>query len=266
MVAGSNVVKLTAKSVLKNNWISAVITCLTMFLSFYAIFIVISLLASVIPTYASTVIFILLVTFLLAPLLLGIFRNFWYLVNGNSLNPLHSFYYFSSKRMYLRALKLFFRLFLKGFGHSVIIFLPAIVFEIFSSEFIYELLDMPIPLWTTNFQYITVFLRTMAIVLLFFVMTRYYSAPVLTVGDDEMDVEEAIHMSVILSKGSLLEFIYLFFSFAGWIFISFFYFPFLFTMPYMITSYIVHTKFAIEDYNKRISDLEDAYSSYSVGV
>lgn len=266
MVVGSNAVKLKAKEALKGNWINAIITALVISLAFFGGYIVFSLLSSILPLAFSGLYLVLFVIFLLTPLVLGVIRNFWYLSYFKAIHPIHCFYYFSDKKLYSRALKLIGTLIAKIIGHSVIIFLPTIVFEIVSSEHLYKLLDIPIPLWTTNFEYIAVFLRTMSIVFLFFVMMKYYSAPILVVSNDEMDIEEAIYMSKIISKGSLLEFIYLFFSFLGWIVSSFFYFPFLFTLPFMLTAYAIHTNFAIEDYNQRISELEEANSSYSVGV
>ncbi len=265
-MVGSNSVKSVAKTVLKGNWINAIVTGLVLFLSFFTGYMIFSLSASLLPFAFATLFLILFMVFLISPLTLGVVRNFWHLINLKPENPIYCFYYFSSKKLYLRAVKLIFALTIRMIGHGLILFLPTIIFHIVSGEYLYNFLDIPIPLWTTNFEYIAVFLRTMSIVLLFFVMTKYYAAPVLTVSNDEMDIEEAIYMSKIISKGSLLEFIYLIFSFIGWIYISLFYFPLLFTLPYMLAAFLVYTRFAIEDYNKRISDLEEENSSYSEGV
>ncbi len=47
----------------------------------------------------------------------------------------------------------------------------------------------------------------------------------------------------------MLDFIYLFFSFAGWILLSLIFIPLVFTMPYFIAGVCVHTRFAIAEYN-----------------
>ena len=132
---------------------------------------------------------------------------------------------------------------------AIILFIPAKIVDIFGGVKIYDLLDIPIPLWTSNLYYLSLFLKTVASVLLFFIMLRYYAAPVLSVADEEMDASEAIHMSCVIYKRTMLDFIYLFFSFAGWILLSLIFIPLVFTMPYFIAAVCVHTRFAIAEYN-----------------
>ena len=85
-------------------------------------------------------------------------------------------------------------------------------------------------------------------------------APFLIAADEDMEVDEAIHMSDTISKRTMLDFIYLFFSFFGWILVSVLVFPLIFTMPYILISFGVHVRFAIAEYNKRI-DLKTRESS-----
>ena len=172
-MVGSNSVKSVAKTVLKGNWINAIVTGLVLFLSLFVGYMIFSLLASLLPFAFATLFLILFIVFLISPLTLGVVRNFWHLINLKPENPIYCFYYFLSKKLYLRAVKLIFALTIKMIGHGVILFLPTIIFHIVSGEYLYNFLDIPIPLWTTNFQYIAVFLRTMSIVLLFFVMSLF---------------------------------------------------------------------------------------------
>ena len=98
-------------------------------------------------------------------------------------------------------------------------------------------------------------------------MARYYIAPFLLIADEDMDAAEAIHMSDVISKSTMLDFIYLFFSLLGWIILSVLVIPIMFTLPYIITSVSVHTRFAIAEYNKRVDKQNsDTFPTYVAGI
>ena len=92
----------------------------------------------------------------------------------------------------------------------------------------------------------------------------FYIAPVLFIADDNMDCAEAIHMSTIIAKGSSIDFVYLFFSFIGWILICFFLIPIVFVLPYLICSYLVHIRFAVAKYNKHIVKNDNNIPTFAV--
>lgn len=266
MTAGSQAVKSTAKTALKNNWVKAIVCCTVFLFCFLLCYNISSLVGYISTSLVSGLLLIVGCVFLIIPVGLGVLRFFWRMIHGANDSPLICFWYFSSKSLYLRAIKLTFSLGIRALGYGMILYLPVVAVRFFSGGYIYDMLDMAIPMWTANLEHLSVFLRTLATVALFFLMLRYYSAPVLTVSDDGMDIAEAIHMSVTVSKGTLLDFIYLFFSFIGWILLSVLFIPLIFTLPYMVTSYVVHVRFAIADYNKQISSMEDNdFPSYSVG-
>ena len=83
----------------------------------------------------------------------------------------------------------------------------------------------------------------------FIIMLRYYLAPFLLVGDDNMTVGEAIHMATIISRRSSNELWALILSFTGWILLSLTMIPLIFTLPYFLSSLAVHCRFAITNYN-----------------
>lgn len=258
MTAGNSVVKLTAKTALKNNWLKCIAASLILIFSC-----LILLIAADYASYISNdaVGYILLAIggiFLTFPLFLGLVRFFWRMIFGADDRQLVLFYYFSDREKYKRALRLSVSLALRAAGLAVLLFLPAIIIDIFSGVKIYDIMDIPIPIWTGNLYYLSVFLKTVAAVVLFFIMARYYLAPFLTVADEDMDVAEAMHMSCTLSKDTELDFIYLIFSFIGWILISVLIFPLVFTAPYFMTSLSVHTRFAVAEYNKKVEKNSDS--------
>jgi len=135
-----------------------------------------------------------------------------------------------------------------------VLYLPAIAVWLISQSFLYEILGMPIPIWSANLNYVLTFFTTTASAILIFIMIKFYLAPMLFVADDNIDFAEAIHMSKTISKKTSLDFIFLGFSFIGWILLCFLYIPIVFILPYIVTSYLVHSRFAVAEYNKHISE------------
>lgn len=249
MTASSSVVKLTARTALKKNWLKAVASCMTVISVFIVISGVASLVSYIGGNAAAYICEIALGFLLFLPLFHGLIRFFWRMLFGADDSPVSVFYFFSGKKEYMRAMRLITGLCLRLVFFGIILFLPSVIVDIFGGVKIYDLLDIPIPLWTSNLYYLSLFLKTVASVLLFFIMLRYYAAPILSVADEEMEAAEAIHMSSVIYKRTMLDFIYLFFSFAGWILLSLAVIPLVFTMPYFIAAVCVHTRFAIAEYN-----------------
>ena len=260
MTASTISVKLTAKTALKNNWVRASVACLVLIFSYFISAFAASFIGYISNDTAAEISLIILSVFLLFELFFGLLRYFWRMLFGAADSPVAVFYYFTSKNAYKRALRLTVLLALRALFFGIILFIPSFIVDLFSSSFIYDALKMPTPLWTSNLYYLSLFLKTAATVILIFIMARYYMAPFLIAADEDMEVDEAIHMSDTISKRTMLDFIYLFFSFFGWILVSVLVFPLIFTMPYILISFGVHVRFAIAEYNKRI-DLKTRESS-----
>ncbi|MEE1238668.1 MAG: hypothetical protein UHO61_01950 [Acutalibacteraceae bacterium] len=251
MTAGNSVVKLTAKTALKNNWLKCIAASLSLVFSC-----IIMLIAADYVSYISNdaLGYILIAVggiFLIFPLFLGIVRFFWRMIFGADDMQLVIFHYFSDRQNYKWALRLSLSLAIRAVGFAVVMFLPAIIIDIFSGVKIYEIMDIPIPIWTGNLYYISAFFKAVAGVVLFFIMSRYYLAPFLVVADEDMDIAEAMHMSCTIAKDTSLDFICLVFSFLGWILVSALIFPLAFTVPYFMTSLSIHARFAVAEYNKK---------------
>ncbi len=267
MTAGTSVVKLTAKTTLKNNWLKIIIACTAALFTYFICTNAAGFAAVVFSDTVGYIILGLLAVFIMAPLGLGLLRFIWRFIFEAEDSPVLIFSYFASLKEYRRALRLIVALLLRVVGFGLLLFLPAIIVDIFSSVHIYDLLDMPTPLWTSNLFYLSVFLKTVASVLLFFIMLRYYFAPFLVIADENMDVGEAVHMSCMLSRKTMLDFIYLFFSFFGWFLLSVLVFPLLYVMPYFLVSLSVHVRFAIAEYNKHVELINSsAFPSFMAGI
>ena len=265
MTAGSSVVKITAKTALKDNWLRCIAAGMVFIVSAMAVSLIAQLLYHSAGTVCYFAAFILLSVFILDPLFIGTLRYFWRMLFGVKDSVSSVFNYFSSRSDYLRALKLTVGMFVR-FGLTVVVLnIPYYLVQLVSSSWFYDWFDMARPIWTANLQPLAMILRIVASVGVFFTMIRYYAAPMLFVADDNINVAEAFHTSSVISKVGAIDFVYLCFSFLGWIILSVFVFPLMFTFPYMITAYLVHTRFAVAQYNKHIEQSDSAADTFAEG-
>ncbi len=249
MLAPSPVVKLTARNALKSSvLLSIAVSCVLLFVFFIA-----ELTASLFSIFAGELMYILVLAaflfFAVCPLFLGVLYFYRRLLWGQNDKLVIIFKYFSSLSEYKRALHFLFLLAVRlGFA-SAILYIPSFLVAILSNEKIYNLLDIPLPIWTSNLWALNSFLVFISSLALVFVMIRYYLAPMIFVGNDDIDPAEAVNMSTIISKRTGADFLGLVLSFTPWILVSFLVAPLIFTLPYFITSYCVHCRFAITAYN-----------------
>ena len=126
---------------------------------------------------------------------------------------------------------------------------------------------MPIPIWTTNLSFFISFLKFFTVTATVFAMLKYYLAPMLAVADENMEIAEALHLSTIISKKTLLDFIFLLFGFWGWLLISVLVIPLIYSIPYFILSYLIHCSFAVQNFNSEIAKLNhDDVPTFVAGV
>lgn len=266
MSANSRVVKITAKATLKNRFVSSVFSALSLiFCCFIGVFST-SYISLVVGDIVSTVLLLLYSFFLSVPLFFGVLRFFWRMLFSSNDNPVSVFYYFSEKTIYLKCLKLTLKLVLKAIIPAIILFIPVFGLWLVSKGSIFEMINVSIPLWTANLTYIFIFVRTLAIILLVIHMFKYYLAPLFFIADENMDLDEVMHMSTVISKKSSIDFSYLIFSFSGWIILSLLVIPLVFTLPYFFSAYTVHFRFAVAEYNKHVEEtVNNDFSFFAAG-
>lgn len=260
MTIASATIKKTAKESIKSNFINVIIvTCVVLFC-----YLINNNIASTFylvgGNLLANVLFYLMNLLILIPVFFGGLRYFWRLLCGVTDNPLSVFNYFSSKEDYKKVLKLTVYIIFKTLLTAILLLIPYIVVMVISNIEIYKVLDIPIPLWTTNLSNITAFLKSIALIGTLFLMLKYYLAPMLIIADENMDVNEAIHMSVVISKNTTFDFVFLLFSMIGWILLSLLFIPLLYTLPLFIMVYLTHCSFAVNEYNERINKINNENS------
>lgn len=264
MLAPSPVVKKTAKTALSQDFLTSAAVCCVLMFSYF----VCSLIASLVSVFATEVgmfiVLLALFVFALSPLALGVLWFFRRLIWDCKDNALAIFKYFSNMQEYLRALRFTLLLLSKIAIAALITLSPCIVIWLLSSEDVYKTFGLSLPIWASNLWTLNSFAIIVAIFILIFIMLKYYLAPFIFVGNDEIDPDEAVNMSTIISKRTGADFFGLAVSFAGWILLSFFVAPLVFTLPYFFASYCVHCRFATTAYNRDVDRFNaDTAPSYS---
>ena len=249
----SNSIKRLSKDIFKKNAILLSVNAIIVMAVWFLV-LNISLITEVITaSYASIICLIVFGFLFFAPIFMGFLRTVWRLISGVKDNPIALFYYFSDKKLYFKALK-----FVLLFGIRVavcylIFYIPVFVLEIITSAKFYELLNVPVPMWTFNLSNIGAFLQLLSVVATWVSVLKLYLAPMLFVADENIEVDEAIHLSTVISKRTIIDFIFLTLSFFGWILLSFLSIPLIFALPYMVMAYLIHSSAAIDAFNKEIS-------------
>lgn len=261
MTAGSTVVKATAKTALKANWLKIISASCVLIFAYFINFLLTSVITYVYENAVGFAFSFVMTLCVLIPLFFGYLRFVWRLIFGADDLPIEIFYYFSSFKKYSRALKLIMILFFKSLCIGILLFLPSILMDIFATEGFYELFNLSIPLWSSGLYYFSLFLKILATAILVLVMLRYYLAPFLMISDENMLPSEAIYKASILSKDSFFDILTLILTFIGWFAVCILVFPLIFVLPYFTTSLAVHTRFVIAEYNLKNKKLTKKFDS-----
>lgn len=267
LTISSNIIKSTAITHLKGNWTRACFSALILVFSILVVLYSSSFLNVIGGNFLVLFFKYSAYVTVILPLFLGLFRFFWRMISNCEDNPISVFYYFSDLKLYLKTLKFALRLFIKFLPVIIIVLIPNLIIYLFSTEIIFNLFDLPIPLWSRNLELPILFFQAFAKVILAFYGLKFYISPFIFVANSDIEVEEIIYASSVISKKTSLDFIFLFLSFIGWIIISFFAIPVIFTLPYMITAYVVHTNIVVNEYNNHLKEINsNDYPTFSVGV
>lgn len=267
MNVGSNVVKITAKTALRDNKLKVIFASLALVLSCMTVNVLASILSVVFNNAVAMAMNILLFLLLVFPLSLGLLRFLWRLLFDAEDSPITVFYYFSNKHLYLKVIRFLLLVFVKSLPVIIILYLPVLFVWIFSKGFIFEIVNVSIPLWSTNLGFAIGLLRVLATVVLTLYLLKFYLAPMLIVADEDMDIAEALNMSAIISKKTTLDFISLFFSLSGWIVLSVLFVPIPYALPFILVCYAIHSRFAVAEYNMHIKKKsENSFPTFESGI
>ena len=258
MSVSSGVVKKTAKTALKGNYLKAVITA-TVYVFILIICIFCADLFSMFLGRAVGVIwFLLLLVSIIIPITLGYIYFNTRLIFTSVCEPLLIAKYFSDRADYKKAVKFSVFIVWKTALTGAVLFLPAFITDLLASGKVFSAFSISVPVWTSGLWAISSFLKVTATVLLIFIMLKYYLAPFLITADEDMEPAEAVYMAKIISFRTKKDFIWLALSFILYIISCVFVIPLIFVLPLLSSAYTVHSRFSVADYNRNIDKTNSA--------
>lgn len=214
-------------------------------------------------TFISLIPIFLLWQFLCVPLLYGILRFAWYTALGSDIPFFEVFYYLENGYNYIRSISLGFRIFIRIVLIIAACFAPSLIISAICTPKLYDLLGVSMPYFVSSLWALQNVLEIFGITISVILLMRYFTAPILLINNQNLCPQEALNLSVIISKyanGHTFGFL---FSFVGWAILSVFILPLLYTIPLFLVSYSLHCKYLIDNYN-RIVDFENSkiYPNY----
>ncbi len=252
MFPSSSVIKKNALSALKNNWGTAIAVSMIFFCFVFAIMLIGSFVGGLVSSQIlNVVIYIMGAVIFVAvcvPLIFGIIRFFWHMADSGKTDVNDVFMYFSSSKMYFRAFHITLLLLAKILIIALLMYLPSIIVWLASTDAVKNVLKFT-PLWMGNLWIIVAFLRVLGFVLTAIIALKYYLAPFVFVINDTIEPIEAIHLSSKAAALSVWNFVGLICTLIGWIILTMLAIPAFFTVPYFIMCYVVHSHFAVFNYN-----------------
>lgn len=252
MSVGNNVVKITAKTALKGNYLKAFVAGLVPVFAWLLCVNCVGLLSLVTGELIGGLIFGIMAVLLIFPAFLGTLRFIWRILFSAEDSPVSVFYYFSEKTLYMKALKLIIQFVFRILMWLLILNIPSILLYVLSKSFLFEILGTSAPIWTANLGYYSIILRNATFVLVFFIVLKFYMAPLFFVADDNIDINEAMYNSSVISRKTSIDFIGLIFSSVGWLALCILVLPLPFILPLLLAYYAVHIRFSVAEYKDYI--------------
>lgn len=255
MIPSSSEIKRETKRLLAGKWPLAIASVFVVICFYMLLLVLYSLFSMLFPSGLFNIVLIVILVFfgllIGCPLFLGGLRIFRSIYSESHTDLYEMFYYFSTTRRLIGALQLSFLLLSKFVAIGFLLLLPSIIINLLSEGKI-PFLESGMPIWFSNLWVFGNLLRNVAIVLLIVIILRHYLCAYIFIQNDNLSAMETLLLAKKVSKTSLSGFFGLFFSFIGWLFLSFFMVPLIFTIPYAAMAYIVHCAAAINYYNRTL--------------
>ncbi|HHW45842.1 MAG TPA: DUF975 family protein [Clostridiales bacterium] len=197
----------------------------------------------------------LLSLFFLVPLGLGVLRWFWRAALGADDPVGNVFYYFSSLRLYFRAVSFYLLFVLRVLALGFVSFLPGYAAAVLTDENFYRLIGVQAPEIINTFYALQFCLFIIGFVFFVPLIIRYFPSPVLLFSDEKLTPNEAYRHAARISSGRKVEFVSLVFSFFGWLLLSALGVTIIFTLPYFLNTVVLYSSFVVNEYNYQLQVL-----------
>lgn len=263
----TNIIKSDAKAFLKDKWPQAIgigaillsVLCFHIIVFSVIMQLFVNPLGNVASLVVALAVLLLIGQFFGVPLVYGALRWFWFTVHGAEVPINEIFCYFSSGREYAKVISLSFRIFVRVLTILVLCYLPSIVITVARQPELYNLFGVSMPYFVSSLWVLNNMLELFGTILSAILLLRYFAAPVLMINDANISPQEALHLSVIISKQVNGRTISFSLSFIGWGILSLLVVPLLYILPYFLVCYAAYCKHLIANYNNIVSFQNQTY-------
>lgn len=242
-------VKTTALIHLRGNWANA---CTVAMIPVFATVVVVLMgylfslpFGAVVANIIAVTVFLLIC----APLWLGALRVYWRMANGCFDGATETFYYMSGKKEYLRCLLFNLKVVVHWLAVGLLLFLPCIITGVFTSEEFYRSVGISMPLVVHNLKYLVNVFKIAAIVLTAVHLIALYLPAFLFVSNEYAEPGQCIKRGLDVGRYTKGRFAGHIPGFLCWILLSLTFIPLIFTVPYLLMSYVVACRYSVAYYN-----------------
>lgn len=264
MMPSNKTVKQLAKKCLKPIWACAVLVFVILSAALVFGICTAEILAAVLPGWAIILFYVLFFVLMFAPLFLGAVLWLWRVTSMPNASIAEIFLPFSSVSAYIKNLSFVVIATFKAFCAYVICLLPYFAAHMGAAGRIFG----NTPGFAVSALAVESVFEFVGIIAFLYILLRHYLAPFIFMAGVGMTANEAIYLSRKISKDSFFPFCLLFLSLIGWLALSLLALPVFYTLPYMAVCFTVHSRFAINEYNKKLrtQDKEWSYSPFEQNI
>lgn len=191
---------------------------------------------SVIASIGITLFSAVFTLIVMLPLLFGVLRWFWLVTGGSDPNVGEIFYYFSSARLFFKALGVSVSLFWRLILGAVLSFLPYALISVLTNTEFYNFIGISMPTYMSSLYSLGTILKMLGFFLLLLWISGYAMFYVAMFSEPELSNRQTIKLTVVLSRRNRMRFVGFFFSFFGWIVTWVLMIPLLYFLPFFMSS------------------------------
>ncbi len=192
------------------------------------------------------------------PVIQGAVRWFWALIIGSELPLSELFYYYSSFGLLSKTLLLYVRVIVRYIATAVICFTPSVAVWLFGEKVIQKFSEYTNAIPLGSIKPIALFIALIGLVFFLKIAFKTSLSMVLIVVDEQLDYVDAIVLSKKICAKNRFSTVGIIFSYLGWLLVSLLGITMLYTIPFVLCSYVVSARFAITNYRikMRLTDEE----------
>jgi uncharacterized membrane protein len=199
----------------------------------------------------SSLVFALLQFFVFVPMIFGCYSWFFIIADGQTLETVQIFSFFSSFRLFLKTIWMAVNLFFRSLFWAILLLIPGILSVIISTQISnnYQLSSKPnAMLIGALLNIFGVLLIIVGVIFLALILQKYFLAKYIFIQNNNKKVRECVKFSILMMNGHKKDILLFRISFIGWFLLI----PItlfvgsLYVLPYQATSLASYARYIIQ--------------------